>query len=219
MSDAGGDTAETKKRDYLKDEYLKLLDNYESFDSRSLTIKGWVATGAVTALAISFGKDLSTLARVTIPAFVVILSATFWGLEAGWKLFQANSQNRIRTIEAYFRGDPNLIVYSADGQSELDRADLPALQTYNSWNRAWDFDLPVYRGESGRGRTQRQRFFAMLGRLNVALPYAVIIVLALAAAGLGLLAGAPAKPAQACAVTIQVADPSFTPSAVKCSLR
>lgn len=151
MSDAHGDTAETKTRDYLKDEYLKLLDNYESFDSRSLTIKGWVATGAVTALALSFGKDIPEAAKSAAPVFVAALTITFWGLETAWKLFQSALQDRIRTIEAYFRNDQSVIVYAADGSRGPELKDLAPLQTFNSWSRSLRKDLPIYEYETYRG--------------------------------------------------------------------
>ena len=45
---------EPELRGYLKDEYLLLHDQYEDFDRRTLTIKGWVGTSAFAALSVSF---------------------------------------------------------------------------------------------------------------------------------------------------------------------
>src|SRR6516225_840362 len=90
-------------RGFLKDEYLLLQDQYEDFDRRTLTIKGWIATGAVAALAISFGS--SNKYSYLIPILVALLAAVFWYLEGYWRLFQEAIGDRIRVIEAYFRAD------------------------------------------------------------------------------------------------------------------
>ena len=51
---------EKERASYLKDEWLLLQNHYEDFDRRSLTIKGWVSTGATAGLAIAFGKDMTS---------------------------------------------------------------------------------------------------------------------------------------------------------------
>ena len=48
-----------QRRGYLRDEYLFLQGQYEDYDKRSLTIKGWVSTGAIAALALAFKAYLS----------------------------------------------------------------------------------------------------------------------------------------------------------------
>ena len=47
---------EDQLHSFLKDEYIFLQGQYEDYDKRSLTIKGWVSTGAVTALALALNN-------------------------------------------------------------------------------------------------------------------------------------------------------------------
>src|SRR4051812_2684207 len=82
------------RNSFLKDEYLLLQNLYEDFDRRSLTIKGWVAAGAIAALGLSFNISYSFAA--IIPGFVVIISFIFWYLETKWKMFQYALTDRIR---------------------------------------------------------------------------------------------------------------------------
>ena len=95
--------SDQERRGFLRDEYLLLQNHYEDFDRRSLTIKGWIATGAAAALGISFSS--SNRYAYFVPILVAILTAAFWYLEAYWKVFQAAIGDRIRIIEAYFRQD------------------------------------------------------------------------------------------------------------------
>jgi hypothetical protein len=62
---------ETQRRNFLKDEYLLLQTQYESFDSRSLTIKGWTSTGALAALAVGFAVQHEH--SYILPLFVIVL--------------------------------------------------------------------------------------------------------------------------------------------------
>jgi len=41
-----------QREQFLKDEYLKLQDQYEDYDRRALMIKGWVGAGAIAAVAL-----------------------------------------------------------------------------------------------------------------------------------------------------------------------
>ena len=43
---------EQERRGLLKDEYLLLQKQYEDIDRRTITIKGWIGTGAVAALVV-----------------------------------------------------------------------------------------------------------------------------------------------------------------------
>jgi hypothetical protein len=123
--------SDAERRGFLKDEYLLLQNQYEDFDRRSLTIKGWVASGAAAALAISFSTSYRL--SVLIPMFVAIIATVFWYLEAKWKLFQYALADRIRVIEAYFRDDPN----------KPDPLPSP-FQVYSSWYRSYAKDEPIY---------------------------------------------------------------------------
>jgi hypothetical protein len=123
--------SDTDRRTFLKDEYLLLQNQYEDFDRRSLTIKGWVASGAAAALAISFSTSYRL--SVLIPVFVTVIALVFWYLEAKWKLFQYALADRIRVIEAYFRDDPN----------KPEESPAP-FQIYNAWYRSYVKDEPIY---------------------------------------------------------------------------
>jgi hypothetical protein len=100
---------EDQRRDYLKDEYLLLRNQYQGYDTSSLQIKGWVSAGAAAALALAsksdydYGQSLFTVFIVTVIVLVM------WVLEAWWKVFQFTSADRIRIIEAYFRNDPEIL--------------------------------------------------------------------------------------------------------------
>jgi hypothetical protein len=155
-----------EKRGFLKDEYLLLQDQYEDFDRRSLTIKGWIATGAAAALAISFSAT-SRLAYA-VPVIVAILTAVFWYLEAYWRLFQDAIGDRIRVIEAYFRSDPDI----------LEKEPAP-FQTYHRFYLSFDHDDPLYNYEKAQGRPRRRskRVREVAFRRFVLLPYAIIIIL------------------------------------------
>ena len=87
---------------FLKDEYLKLQDQYEDYDRRSLTIKGWVSAGAAAALVLGLKEQGALGPRVWL--VVGGLAICFWYLEARWKSFQYALRPRIEALELYFRG-------------------------------------------------------------------------------------------------------------------
>lgn len=154
----------------LKDEYLFLQQQYEDYDRRSLTIKGWVGSGSVAALALAFNAKHP--AAALIPLFTIVLAVVIWMLEANWKLFQHSFAYRIRTLEAHFRGDTTLV-----------EAGPPApFQIYSSWFRALTEDPPVYKYEEDgklRRRSRRARFLAAATLPFVYALYVTIIVLSL----------------------------------------
>jgi uncharacterized membrane protein YdbT with pleckstrin-like domain len=159
-----------ERRGFLKDEYLFLQSQYEDFDRRSLTIKGWIASGAVAALAISFGSSYEY--DYLVPILVAIMAAIFWYLEAYWKLFQYAIGDRIRVIEAYFRDE-----------SEILEKDPVPFQTYHRFYLSFARDEPLYdyeREEKGRPRRRSRRLRQFAVQSFVFLPYLAIIVLSLA---------------------------------------
>jgi hypothetical protein len=159
--------SDTDRRTFLKDEYLLLQNQYEDFDRRSLTIKGWVASGAAAALAISFSTSYRL--SVLIPVFVTVIALVFWYLEAKWKLFQYALADRIRVIEAYFRDDPN----------KPEASPVP-FQIYNAWYRSYVKDEPIYEYEKAfRPRPQIARLGAAAMQPFVNALYAVIILLSI----------------------------------------
>lgn len=154
---------------YLKDEYLFLQGQYEDFDRRSLTIKGWFSGGAVAAMALTFSvpQPYSGLVPITVAS----VAAVFWYLEAYWKLFQYALSDRIRIIEAYFRGDPDILL-----------KDPPPFQIYNSWYHSYSRDEPIYEYErSWRPKPKSKRLRQVAFQRFVCLPYIVFILLAVMA--------------------------------------
>ncbi|MBP7000853.1 hypothetical protein [Amaricoccus sp.] len=96
---------DSEQRDsFLKDEYILLQNLYEDYDRRSITIKGWVASGAIVAIALGFNESYSL--NYLIPIAVAIVTISIWYVETYWKMFQAALRPRIKVIEAHFRSDP-----------------------------------------------------------------------------------------------------------------
>jgi len=163
------DIDEKERRALLKDEYLFLQNQYEDFDRRSLTIKGWISTGAIAALAIAFNSSYKHV--YIVPILVAVIAAVFWYLEAYWKLFQYALADRIRIIEAYFRDDKDILVKN------------PApFQIYNWWFRAYANDEPIFEYEKrthddwiSRPTNHAVRLKRAALQRFVYLPYAAII--------------------------------------------
>jgi hypothetical protein len=158
---------EPELRGYLKDEYLLLQGQYEDFDRRTLTIKGWVGTSAFAALAVSFGT--SNKYAYIFPLMVTVLAGVFWYLEAHWKLFQQATADRIRIIEAFFREDAEV----------FEKNPLP-FQAFHQFSLSYGRDNPIYEYEKnveGRPRPKRRRLYRLARQGFVCQPYLTIIVL------------------------------------------
>ena len=140
-------------RDLLKDEYFKLQDQYEEYDSRALQIKGWIGAGSVAGLAI--GLDPASSDSGTIWIVISAISACFWYLEARWKLFQYALRGRIKLIEAYFR--------SGNDQLKDSNSEPAPLQIYESWFENYRISL--------------RALFVAGGQSFVQLPYSLIILI------------------------------------------
>lgn len=156
---------EQDKMKFLGEEYLFLQAQYEDFDRRSLSIKGWVGGSAVTALSLSFSSSYKF--SIIIPIFVVIISAVCWYIEAKWKMFQYALADRIRVIEAFFRADPDALIQN------------PApFQIFNAWFDSYVHDKPVYKYEQNfRPRSRRKKFWRTATQKFVMVLYLAIIVL------------------------------------------
>lgn len=157
--------------DLLRDEYLLLQNQYEDFDKRSITIKGWITSGAIAALALGITSD-----KPNAPAIPLITSAIVgfvWYLEAHWKLFQYALSDRIRILEAYFRQDKDILEKDPD-----------PFQIYHWWFKSYSQDEPIYEYERshGRPRGRRKRLAKVAFQRFVFIPYLPIIVLALISA-------------------------------------
>ncbi len=160
---------EKEKREFLRDEYLLLQNQYEDFDRRSLTIKGWAATGAIAGSAL--GLNAPTKIAFFVPIYVAIIAIVFWSIEAAWKVFQYALNDRIRIIEAYFRGEEEIL---------LEFKDPMPFQIYHSWFRAFTKDPPIYRyEETKRPRSKVIRFARAALHPSVWLLYVVIVLLSL----------------------------------------
>jgi hypothetical protein len=157
--------APEQKLGFLKDEYLKLQDQYEDFDRRSLTIKGWVAAGSAAAIAIGFAPEKSGGGLIWIA--IALLSACFWYLEAYWKTFQYALSDRIIILEAHFRGDDKVKIKDPD-----------PFQIYDWWFRSYRKSIPIYDDEQeNRIIDPRKRILIAARQHFVMLPYAVIIAI------------------------------------------
>lgn len=155
------------QRDYLKDEYLKLQDQYEDYDRRALQIKGWIGAGALTAIAI--GLDPQKSGNGIMWVTICILSLGFWYLEAKWKVFQYAIADRIRLIEAHFRGEQELLI-----------KELQPLQIYNWWFKSYSQDCPIYDYEDKyRPKPLKSRIWSAAFQDFVMLPYILIIIICL----------------------------------------
>ena len=158
--------SDQERRGFLRDEYLLLQNHYEDFDRRSLTIKGWIATGAAAALGISFSS--SNRYTYFVPILVAILTAAFWYLEAYWKVFQAAIGDRIRIIEAYFRQDKLI----------LEKNPSP-FQAFHQFAASYKQHPELYEKDEGRRQSKLRRLRRQAVKSYVYMPYAVIIFLSM----------------------------------------
>jgi hypothetical protein len=161
------DLEKKDRMSFLKDEYLLLQNQYEDYDRRSLTIKGWVGSGAAAALALAFNS--SYRAALFIPIFVSVIAAVFWYLEAYWKVFQYALSDRIRVIEAFFRDDPDILI-----------RDPAPFQIYHFWFKSFAEDTPIYEYE----KSYRPKPFSY--RLREAASQSFVMVLYVCIIGLSL---------------------------------
>lgn len=152
---------------FLKDEYLKLQDQYEDYDRRALQIKGWVSAAAIAgfALGIDANKQIESRTLLVISSFALC----FWYLEAVWKTFQYAISDRIRILEAYFRGDTAILI-----------TDPKPFQIYHWWFKSYMYDQPIYPYEAEhRPSKKNARFVNAAVQSFVHLPYSLIILICL----------------------------------------
>lgn len=139
----GPNLSDSERHAFLRDEYLLLQNQYEDIDRRSLTIKGWMGSGSVAALALAF--NASSEGKLAIPVFTALMAAVFWWHEAKWKLFQHGFAYRIRVLEAYFRNDPD----------RLEKAAPDPFQAYHGWFEGYAHDPAVFPYEVEQERRAR----------------------------------------------------------------
>ena len=159
---------------FLKDEYLLLQQTYEDFDRRTLTIKSWAVTVALGAIVLGFQYEKQNLWPLA-----AVASLLFWLIEARWKTFQYAHANRIRRIEGFFRGEP-----------EID--DIVPFQIYHEWFESYAADAPVREYEKERTpRSPHQKMLENAWLPLVRVPYLHIVLGSLALWGLHLLGVLP----------------------------
>ena len=161
--------SEEQRRGYLKDEYLFLQGQYEDYDRRSLTIKGWVTSGAVAALALAFNSSYQREA-IVIPVMVAVVICIIWYLEAYWKVFQYALADRIRIIEAYFRNDQEILFKNPE-----------PFQIYHWWFKSFAYDQPIFAYErETRPRSRALRLYRAAFQRFVMLPYLPLLLFCVA---------------------------------------
>jgi hypothetical protein len=151
------------RNNYLKEEYLFLQGQYEDFDKRALQIKGWVSAGSIAGLAAAFAPKHPSL---FIPIAVAIIVGFVWYLEAYWRTFQYAFQDRIKIIEAHFRGDPKIIL-----------KDPVPFQIYDSWYKSYKKNEPIYVDEPPRIKELNKRIWLAARHRYVYFPYVPIMIL------------------------------------------
>jgi hypothetical protein len=158
---------EHEQKGYLKDEYLLLQSQYENYDQRSLTIKGWITAGATAGIAI--GENSGKPSAHAVLLIVATISICIWYLEGRWKMFQHAIRDRIRILEAFFRRDQDIL--------EEYKNPLP-FQIYHSWFNAQWKDVPIFEYEKYfRPRSFLFRFLRVMMLDFVFVPYLPIIII------------------------------------------
>jgi hypothetical protein len=161
--------SEDPKQQFLRDEYQLLQHQYEDFDQRSLTIKGWIAAASIAAFAFGRGTDDTKHPPKEIWLIVSTIVACVWYLEGQWKMFQYAFRDRIRILEANFRNDPDVLIKGP-----------PPFQIYNWWFRSHAHDEPMFEYEKTfRPRTYWIRLARALWQGFVFVPYLPIILICL----------------------------------------
>lgn len=186
---------------FLKDEYLKLQDQYEDYDRRALVIKGWIGAGALAGFALGTNAD-KHVTLLTLFA-ISLIALCFWYLEAKWKTFQYAIADRIRIIEAHFRRDPHVLF-----------KDPKPLQIYHWWFKSYSKDEPIYGYETAyRPAKKWQRFRSAAFQDFVHLPYSLIIVLCILIGVIDSIADKPSSdPCKPTCVLSQVVPGVTVPS-------
>ncbi len=140
-----------RKSDDLKAEYLLIQGQYEAFDQRALSMKALATPLLGAGIAFGVKEDSSAVLLATI-----LVAGSLWLLEAIWKGFQYSLTDRIKLLEAWFRGDTRI--------DDRDiREDEPPFQIYTAWGEVY----------------ARERLCYILSRMMapfVCLPYAIVII-------------------------------------------
>jgi hypothetical protein len=157
----------TADDEFLRDEYLKLQDQYEDYDRRALQIKSWIGTAAIAGFAL--GTDVTKHIDSRTLLIIASIASCFWYLEAVWKTFQYAITDRIRIIEAHFRRDEDILF-----------KDPKPFQIYHWWFKSYAEDPPIFPYETKyRPSRKRKRFWDAACQSFVHLPYSLIVAICL----------------------------------------
>lgn len=148
---------ENEKR--LEEEYKFLVNRWDDYDRRALTIKGWTSAGALVGIT---SIDKSTSCTLIFAAIAIVTSA--WITEAIWKSWQHANEYRIHMLENYFRSDTH---YRDEPISEM-----KAFQIHRYWIKPREHE--EMDGKHGDPSDWRKIGHEMLEK-NTLFPYAVII--------------------------------------------
>jgi len=157
----------TDKVSCLKEEYVYLQNQYEDFDKRALSIKGWVAGGALAALGFALKEPPGKATEIACIA-VACVALSIWILEANWKMFQHALRDRIRILEAFFRGQTDVLFKNP-----------PPFQIFHWWYLCHFEDKPIYPDERHRPQPRWRRFLKVFVEPFVCIPNVVLIALSL----------------------------------------
>jgi hypothetical protein len=104
--------------DDLRAKYILIQVQYEAFGPRALSLKGLATPLLGAGLAVGFKEDSLPVLLATI-----LVALSLWLLEAMWKSFQYCLADRIKTLEAWYRGEIN--------------AEIPPFQIFTAWGEVW----------------------------------------------------------------------------------
>jgi hypothetical protein len=137
-------------------EYFKLQDIVETFDERTLQIKGWSVTVSLAAIISAYASEAAKGHEFVIIYVAAMSALSFWIIEFFWKCFQWTLILRVDEIEAFMRGEA--------------ACTLP-LQIRSSWTRNF------------KAEVKRSVLAAKFLKPSLALPHALIMFLAVVLAG------------------------------------
>ncbi|MEP1575996.1 hypothetical protein [Roseibium album] len=152
----------------ISKEYFFVQQTIESFNSQSMTIKGWSATLATAAIIASY-KIEPEKRPGRLPLFLAVpIAFAFYVTDAFWKLFQKAFEIRTLEIENYLE----CITEKAESECSV-----VALQITTSWKAAY----PSWSWSIEGALKSTAAFAQAMVNPAVLLPHAVIILVAVIA--------------------------------------
>ena len=84
--------------EFAWNEYQLLYSTYESFNTQSLTLKGWSVTVGLAAIIAVYSDRVGRFGRVAIVA-AALSAIPFWIVDAFWKSYQTAFLGRLEFLE------------------------------------------------------------------------------------------------------------------------